>query len=102
MNSLSSYQRRKRDIAYLEQRIWELTQKAEFFQKAIWEARKATGEKLGVEPFSDLSGAEERLAISDKDGLLHIIRNLPLVWHHPGLEGNEFLTPENSPEVFGL
>ena len=88
---MTSYQKRKR--------IWELSQKAEFFQKAIWEARKATSEQLGIEPFSDLCGNEEGPIISDKKGLLNIIKGLPLIWQHPGLNGDEFLTPDNCPEL---
>lgn len=97
-DSMTSYQRRKREIAYLNQRIRDLIQKAEFFQKAIWEARKSTGEYLGIEPFSDLEGDEERPVVSDKDGLLSLIRRLPIHWQHPGIEGDDFLTPENCSE----
>ena len=98
---LSSYQKRKREIAYLEQRIWELQQRSTFFQKAIWEARKATGERLGVEPFSDMCGYEESPIINDEEGLMAIIRELPLSYVCPkGVKGSDFLTPENCPEAF--
>ncbi len=98
---LSSYQKRKREIAYLEQRIWELQQRSSFFQKAIWEARKSTGERLGVEPFSDMCGNEEGPVINDEEGLMSIIRGLPLSYLCPkGVRGNDFLTPENCPEAF--
>jgi hypothetical protein len=98
--SISSYQKRKREIAYLEQRIWELQQKAEFFQKAIWEAKKAVGQRLGVEPFADLCGNEESPLIDDRQGLYNVIKKLPLIWHHPGVKESDFLTPENCPEAF--
>ena len=93
---LSSYQKRKRDILYLEQCIRELTQRAEFFQRAIWEARKLIGEGLGVELFCELRSDEGGVVISDKEGLLKVIKELPLLWQHPGLEGDDYLTPYNS------
>lgn len=89
---MTSYQRRKREIAFLEQRNMELVRKITFFQKAIWEARKATGENLGVEPFSDLCGHEESPIISDRDGLMEIIRELPLIYLGPGVKSDDFVT----------
>lgn len=101
----TSYQRRKREIAYLEQRVGDLLKELSFFQKAIWEAREATGEMLGVSPFCDLESHEELLTMGlDKDELLEIIRGLPLPSDYPtpGIRGDEFLTPENCPEMSGI
>uniref|UniRef100_A0A6M3L042 Uncharacterized protein n=1 Tax=viral metagenome TaxID=1070528 RepID=A0A6M3L042_9ZZZZ len=99
---MNSYQKRKREIDYLEQRISDVLEMSEFFQKAIWEARKATGERLGVEPFDDLCGNEEGPEITDSEGLLRIIKGLPLMYPGPrnGISGDDFLTPENCPEAF--
>ena len=68
----------KREIALLTQHIFYLKKKGEFFQKAIWDARKQTGERLRIEPFSHLEGNEERVTVYDVEGLTSIIRGLPL------------------------
>lgn len=76
---MTSYQKLKMRIAELETLVWHVKQESEYFQQAIWEARKATGEQLGVEPFSCLCGNEEVPVITSKEGLLEIIRGLPLL-----------------------
>jgi len=80
MNKMTSYQRRKKEISSLKKGIRNITKESQFFQKAIWEARKSIGERLGVEPFDDFCGNEERPIIDDKEGLLNIIKSLPLIW----------------------
>ena len=75
---MTSYQKRKREIAYLEQRVRDLSRKAEFFQKAIWSARKATGGNLGVRTFTDLGGDGE-LPILDKNG--NVVRLVIIFLH---------------------
>jgi hypothetical protein len=92
MGDIPSYQRRKREIAYLEQALREANRRAEYFQKAIWDARRATGEDLGICPFITLEGNEECIGVRDSEGLLRIIRDLPLLAPTPPVSGGDFLT----------
>jgi len=77
---MTSYQKLKKKLALLNRHIFYLEKKAEFFQKAIWNARKLTGERLGIEPFSHIEGDEECLTIRNVEGLTSIIRELPLTY----------------------
>jgi hypothetical protein len=84
--TISSYQRRKNEVEELRRENERLSRRASFFMKAIWNAREATGERMGISPFGGMEGNEEHVDMSFNpeqfaDEMLQIIRGLPIETH---------------------
>lgn len=83
MNGVTSYQRRKKEIASLKRSLNRANEKISMLFKANWDAREQTGERLGISPFAAMEGNEEYpdMALDPRmfaGYLLEIIRGLPL------------------------
>ena len=77
---MNSYHKRLQDIEYLSQCVRELKDQVDFYHAAIIKAKAVIN------------------GLNNKSTLRQALIDLPSWYPRRGIEGDEFLTPYNSPE----